>query len=239
MLLLLPFMRESPRWLAYRGRIDEALANLAWTRKRNIDDPAVVEEFNEICAAIREEKENMSGASWSLALKPGNRIRMFIAFAVFFLQQWSGQNSINYYVRSARPFSSARRVADLSRSPPLLKAPTIFKSIGITGVSTGLLSSGIYGIVKIVATSCFIFLGIEKIGRKWALGFGACGMSLFLWIIGAIFSTHPPDLKSKEIAPSSIAMAAMIYCFVIPYCFSWGPVPWVYWCAPPHRPTRD
>jgi hypothetical protein len=24
-------------------------------------------------------------------------------------------------------------------------------------------------------------------------------------------------------------MAAMIYCFVIPYCFSWGPVPWVYW----------
>jgi hypothetical protein len=32
-------------------------------------------------------------------------------------------------------------------------------------------------------------------------------------------------------APSSsaIAMAAMIYLFVIPYCFSWGPVPWVYW----------
>jgi hypothetical protein len=112
MLLLLPFMRESPRWLAYRGRIDEALANLAWTRKRNIDDPAVVEEFNEICAAIQEDKENMTGASWSLALKPGNRIRMFIAFAMFFLQQWSGQNSINYYVRSLARFIHAF-VADL------------------------------------------------------------------------------------------------------------------------------
>jgi hypothetical protein len=99
MLVLLPLIKESPRWLADKGRLDEALANLAWVRKRNIDDPYVVDEFNEICAAIDEEKANTSGTSWKDTAKPGNRIRMFIAFAVFFLQQWSGQNSINYYVR--------------------------------------------------------------------------------------------------------------------------------------------
>lgn len=157
MLCLLPFVKESPRWLAYKGRLDQAQANLAWVRKRNIDDPAVIEEFNEICAALQEEKDNTSGASWSETMKPGNRIRMFISFAMFFLQQWSGQNSINYY------------------------APTIFESIGIKGTTNGLLTSGIYGIVKIIATSAFILLGIERIGRKWALGFGALGMSLFLW----------------------------------------------------------
>jgi hypothetical protein len=157
MLLLLPFIKESPRWLAAQGRMDQALANLAWIRKRNIDDPAVVEEFNEVCAALQEEKDNTAGASWSETMKPGNRIRMFIAFAMFFLQQWSGQNSVNYY------------------------APDIFRSIGLVGTKTGLLSSGIYGIVKIVATTAFILLGIERIGRRYALLFGALGMSFFLW----------------------------------------------------------
>ena len=38
------------------------------------------------------------------------------------------------------------------------------------------------GVVKIIATSIFIFVGIEKIGRKKALGFGGCGMSLFLFV---------------------------------------------------------
>ena len=93
MLMLLPFIKESPRWLVSKGRTDQALANLAWVRKRNIDDAFVIAEFNAICASIQEEKDNNAGASWSETTKPGNRIRMFVAFAMFFLQQWSGQNS--------------------------------------------------------------------------------------------------------------------------------------------------
>jgi len=68
-------------------------------------------------------------------------------------------------------------------------APDIFKSIGITGASTSLLASGIYGIVKIVATAIFIFFGIERFGRRWSLVIGLSLMSMFLWIIGAIFNT--------------------------------------------------
>ncbi|KAL7412364.1 putative high-affinity glucose transporter of the major facilitator superfamily [Mrakia frigida] len=204
MILLLPLIKESPRWLVSRGRDDEALANLAWARKRGPEDPRVLEEFAEIAAAHQEEVETTSGTSWRECWAPGMRIRFFIAFAMFFLQQWAGQNSISYY------------------------APTIFKSIGLQGTSTGLLASGIYGIVKIVATSIFIFVGIERFGRRLSLGFGASFMSMFLLIIGAIFITHVPDAKATHAAPASIAMAAMIYCFVIPYCFSWGPVPWVY-----------
>jgi hypothetical protein len=32
-----------------------------------------------------------------------------------------------------------------------------------------------------------IAFGIERTGRSKALGYGALGMSLFLWIVGAIF----------------------------------------------------
>ncbi|KAL7410405.1 putative high-affinity glucose transporter of the major facilitator superfamily [Mrakia frigida] len=204
MLVLLPLIKESPRWLISKDRRTEGLANLAWARKRGIEDPRVLEEFAEMCAAHQEEHDTTAGTSWKECLAPGMKVRFFIAFGAFFLQQWAGQNSISYY------------------------APQIFSSIGLKGNSVGLLASGIYGVVKIVATSIFIFVGIEKIGRKKALGFGGAGMSLFLFIIGAIFLTHKPDPKAASPSPASMAMAAMIYCFVIPYCFSWGPVPWVY-----------
>jgi hypothetical protein len=151
---------------------------MAWARKRSPHDTAIVAEIAEITAAIKEEREATEGASWREMLQSefplakreagmltdpfgfaeGNRKRFFIAFFMFFLQQWSGQNSISYY------------------------APTIFKSIGLKGTTTGLFASGIYGIVKIVATSIFVFLGIERIGRSKSLGFGGAGMSLFLWV---------------------------------------------------------
>lgn len=83
----------------------------------------------------------------------------------------------------ARP---SRSVLELN----LLDAPDIFRSIGITGSNTSLLASGIYGIVKIVATAIFVFFGIERFGRRWSLTVGLALMSLFLWIIGAIFNTN-------------------------------------------------
>jgi hypothetical protein len=56
-------------------------------------------------------------------------------------------------------------------------------------------------------------------------------MSTFLMMIGAVFNTHPPNPNSPEGAPvpgASIGMAVLIYLFVIPYCFSWGGLVWVY-----------
>lgn len=57
---------------------------------------------------------------------------------------------------------------------------------------------------------------------------------MFLWIIGAVLNTNPPpDMKNKPVGweapvtPAAIAMAVMIYLYVIPYCFSVGPLPWV------------
>lgn len=57
---------------------------------------------------------------------------------------------------------------------------------------------------------------------------GAVWMSCMMFIIGAILATHPPDPKSHTVSSASMAMAAMIYLYVIGYSASWGPVPWVY-----------
>ncbi|KAH8929882.1 general substrate transporter, partial [Atractiella rhizophila] len=196
-------VKESPRWLARKGRNDEALRNLAYLRHADETDPAVLEEFAEIRASIDAEIAATEGVTFKEIFAKGNRIRFFIGFTLMTLQQWGGQNIVNYY------------------------APSIFQSIGISSANSSLFASGIYGLIKIASTAAFLLIGIEQFGRKLSLGFGGLGMGTLFFIVGAIGLTHPPDPK-KGVSSSSIAMAAMIYLFSIVYSFSWGPVPWVY-----------
>jgi len=140
-------------------------------------------------------------------LGKGNSIRFVIAFVIFLLQQWGGQNSVNYY------------------------APQIFTSIGYKGATNSLLASGIYGVVKVVATSIFVFFLVETLGRKYSLAISAAGMGLLFYIIGAILKTHPPPASlpaNGNPPPASKAMAAMLYIYVCFYSMGWGPLPWVY-----------
>jgi len=160
----------------------------------------------EIEAAINEERDARQGLGVKEAFfGKGNFIRFVIAFFIFFLQQWGGQNSVGYY------------------------APQIFTSIGFTGRKNSLLASGIYGVVKLVATSFFIFFGVEALGRKVSLFVSAMGMGTLFFIIGAILKTHPPPAKAPPTPPpASKAMAAMLYIYVCFYSMGWGPLPWVY-----------
>jgi len=203
-------IKESPRWLASVGRRKEALASLAYLRKEPIDSEEVLSEMAEIEAAIEEERAARKGLGLKEAFfGKGNFVRFFIAFFIFFLQQWAGQNSVNYY------------------------APQIFASIGFSGTKNSLLASGIYGVVKVVATAIFIFFGVESIGRKRSLFISAVGMGTLFFIIGAILKTHPPPAvdsnhPSPSPSPPSKAMAAMLYIYVCFYSMGWGPLPWVY-----------
>ena len=100
-------VKESPRWLASKGRIDEAVTNLAYLRRRPVDDHEVRAEMAEIEAAIEEEREARKGLGAKEAfLGKGNWIRFVIAIVIFILQQWSGQNSVGYY--APQIFTSVR-----------------------------------------------------------------------------------------------------------------------------------
>lgn len=91
-------VRESPRWLASKGRSGEALMNLAYLRKRTPNSEEVRHELAEIEAGIAEEREARKNLGFREAFfGHGNFIRFFIAFFIFFLQQWCGQNSVSYY----------------------------------------------------------------------------------------------------------------------------------------------
>ena len=100
--------------------------------------------------------------------------------------------------------------------------------IGYTGTSNSLLASGIYGIVKVVATAIFVFFLVDTLGRKMALFSSAMGMGTLFFIIGALLKTHPPPADGGDPPPASKAMAAMLYIYVCFYSMGWGPLPYVH-----------
>ncbi|KAF5358771.1 hypothetical protein D9758_008577 [Tetrapyrgos nigripes] len=189
-------IKESPRFLASVGRPDEALDILAYLRRKPRDAPEVLHEFAE-----SEAKEAF--------LAKGNFVRFVIAFVIFLLQRWSGQNSAGYY------------------------APRIFASIGYTGTKNSLLASGVYGIIKFVSTTFFVFFGVESLGRRWSLFISSMGMGILFYILGAVLKTHPPSATNANdtgASPSAASkvMAAMLYIYVVFYSMGVGPLPWIY-----------
>ncbi len=103
----------------------------------------------------------------------------------------------------------------------------IHEQIGYTGTSNSLLASGIYGIVKVVATAIFVFFLVDSLGRKLSLLISSIGMGVLFFIIGALLKTFPPPGAASGAAPppASKAMAAMLYLYVCFYSMGWGPLP--------------
>ncbi|KZT57591.1 putative high-affinity glucose transporter of the major facilitator superfamily [Calocera cornea HHB12733] len=201
MLFFLPFCKESPRWLARKGHVEQSLLNLAWLRNTALTSPKLQDEFASILASVKYEREGKGNLRE--CFEKGNRIRFVIAFILFALQQFSGQNSVSYY------------------------APEVFSSIGMPSTTSALLASGVYGIVKLLSTFAFLWIGIEQLGRRKSLVYGVAWMGIMFFIIGALLHTHPP-VAEESVSNWSIGMAIALYIYVLPYSFSIGPIPWVY-----------
>ena len=120
-------IKESARWLAKRGRNEEALDSLIWVRGE--DTPEVQAEFAEILMGIEEEIRATEGVTWREANLPANRYRLFIAVTLQLCQQLTGNTSLAYY------------------------APQIFAAVG-AGTSN-LLITGFFGIIKVISVLCF------------------------------------------------------------------------------------
>ena len=97
LLLGLPFLPRSPRWLAKVGREDEAIATLASIQARgNRDDPLVVAEWEEITTTLAAERESPRG--WRKFVWNGMWKRTLAGMSVQAWQQMSGANVIVYYI---------------------------------------------------------------------------------------------------------------------------------------------
>lgn len=109
----LPFLPRSPRWLAKVDRTEEAVTTLARIQAGgNVNDPLVVAEWEEITTVLAAERTAAPG--WRKFVQNGMWRRTIAGFTVQAWQQLSGANVMTYYV--VYVFQMARYV-------PLLLTP--------------------------------------------------------------------------------------------------------------------
>ncbi|KAF8606475.1 general substrate transporter [Ceratobasidium sp. AG-I] len=200
---------ESPRYLVQRGNIEAAAHSLGRLRGRPADDPAVRGVLSEIMADFEGKHQlNLWQQTKGAFVDSTTFYRVFIALILMFFQQWTGTNSINIY------------------------APQIFSSLGITGTSSGLFATGIYGVVKVVCTGLGLMFAMEQAGRKISLIVGGLIQAFSMYYIGIFQAVH----STPDVVAGSYVAIVFVYIFVVGYSFGWGSVPWAVMaeCAPNH-----
>ncbi|RKU39802.1 hypothetical protein DL546_000837 [Coniochaeta pulveracea] len=202
------FCPESPRWLASKDNWEDASRVLADVRHLPIEHPYVQQELLELRTQLEEERRSVHGTGfWALQkecwLIPANRKRALLSIGLMVCQQWTGTNAINYY------------------------APTIFGALGISGRTTGLLATGVYGIVKMCSCAIFITFLADTLGRRLSFVWTAFAMFICMFYIGFYVRFDPP-VPGAAIPPAGYVALVAVYLFAAAFQFGWGPVCWIY-----------
>ncbi|KFZ06648.1 hypothetical protein V501_07211 [Pseudogymnoascus sp. VKM F-4519 (FW-2642)] len=194
-IFLLPF---SPRWLASKGRDDEALVSLAKLRQLPASDNRVRREWMDIIAESRFHKEVMAErhpnlmentkmnklkleiVSWTDCLKPGCWRRTHVGAGLMFFQQFVGINALIYY------------------------SPTLFGTMGLD-YEMQLIMSGVLNITQLFGVISSLWT-MDRFGRPILVG---------------KFSDDWPSHK-----PEGWTSVAFLLFYMISFGASWGPVPW-------------
>ena len=89
-------LRESPRWLAIKGRHEEALNNLAYIRLDDAVGPETRDEYNEIRDNIGALEMEAGGVRLKELWIPRNRKRVLIGLTLMVSQQLTGTTVFTY-----------------------------------------------------------------------------------------------------------------------------------------------
>lgn len=107
-------------------------------------------------------------------------------------------------------------------------APRIFVSAGFTSVSSSLFLTGIFGVVKVLTATAFMFVFVKFYGNRFWLRLGCltCGVSMA--VLAYCVRTMPPGDQNGEsrLSVNGIISVLMVYIFAFAFGISLGPISW-------------
>ena len=171
------FLDESPRWLFYQDRGEEAYKILVKCHGNgNWDDPLVQAEFWEMGDALKAEQQAKSAGLKLFIQTPANRKRLAILVTLATFGQWSGNGLVSYYLTK------------------------ILSSIGITDQRELTMLNGTISTVN-YATALISAVLSTKIGRRPMFIGG--GVAMFLTFSAlttsiAVYNTNGSTAASKS-----------------------------------------
>ncbi len=191
-------MPESPRYLAAKGRDEEARAVLASVLGPDED---VDERLADIKNSIKEDKENAAQGSLRGPIL-GLRKIVWVGILLSIFQQFVGINVIFYY------------------------STTLWQAVGFEE-SQAFTVSTITAVTNVVVTFIAIAL-IDKVGRKPLLLIGSAGMALTLGLMAIAFTQASGSGADVELTGAWGVIALIsANLFVVFFGATWGPLVWV------------
>lgn len=175
---------ESTRWLLTQGRDDEAWRALAWIR--GDEGERTREEFGETRFGLRAEEAAREAFSLRELLEPANRIRFLVGPALFVFQNATGSSALAVF------------------------GPQYFKLLVGSSGNRDLLLTGLFGAVKVIACSFFIWVLSERFGRRALLTGGSAVMAACMLVTALVVDEIPTE-SNATVTNAGRAVVAMIY----------------------------